>query len=329
MKLLIDKQINPVQSEVLSRISVVRPILTGILMGIKQDIANELGGYENIKLKMLPRSYRPGDGDIGVCFEWAVHDAIRRKDPAVIEKLADAAKKCKLPGGEYRSILFGVEKNGKSRIIDTAKDILTDESRILTGERAQPLKLKGYMNMLSAAFNRPETRAALPYSINGLWKADLFFGTTDNDRWLGTTLKINKAHLEGAKGLRIGIVPSSQGKADKIIKDDKKNLIICPLPYDGAFMELFYTGWRIVQQFISADAMQPKEAALPSPADRQVAKELEMRREFSVMEVVQILEAQSQRELLTRIEQDTTSFIEKEGESVLNDTIVAPVAMNI
>ncbi len=60
--------------------------------------------------------------------------------------------------------------------------------------------------MLSAAFNRPETRKALPSSISGLWKADLFFGTTDADRWLGISLKINPSQLEGARGLRIGIV---------------------------------------------------------------------------------------------------------------------------
>ena len=280
MQLIKERQINPIESEVLARISIIRPILTSLLIGIKQDVVDEMGGINNVKLKMLPRAYRPGNGDIGFCFEWAIHDAIRHQDPRVLERLETAARRCRLPGRNFESILFGLEKSGKVQIIDTANHILTADSRILTGERAQPLKLKSYLNMLSAAFNRPETRKALPSSISGLWKADLFFGTTDADRWLGTSLKINPTQLEGARGLRIGIVPAMQGKSDKVYLDDKKNIMVCPIPYDGSFMELFYTSWGIVQQFIAADAQMPREVSLPVPADRQAVKELVARRDL-------------------------------------------------
>lgn len=326
MKLLIETQQNPVGSEVLARIAIVRPILTALLTGIKKEVLDELGGLENMKLFMLPRAYRDGSGDVGFCFEWAVHDAIRRKDPMVMERLSDASKLCKMPGSSFQSILFGVEKSGKTRIIDTANQLLTDGSRILTGAQAQPPKLKAYMNMLAAAFHRPETRASLPSSINGLWKADLFFGSTDADRWLGTTLKINSKHLEGAKGLRVGIVPAVQGSSDKIYKDDGKNLIVCPIPYDGSFMELFYTGWRIVQQFIAADARVPAPVALPSPADRQVARELEMRRDFPIVDVIQALQAQSQTDLLIATEKNVDVTTEREGNQILNDLVISPVA---
>jgi hypothetical protein len=182
------------------------------------------------------------------------------------------------------------------------------------------------MNMLAAAFHRPETRASLPSSINGLWKADLFFGSTDADRWLGTTLKINARQLEGAKGLRIGIVPATQGSSDKVYNDAGKNLIVCPIPYDGSFMELFYTGWRIVQQFIAADAKVPQPVALPAPADRQVAKELEMRREFSILDVIVALEAQSQTDLLMATEKNVDVVTAREGTPILNDLVISPVA---
>lgn len=326
MKLLIETQQNPVGSEVLARIAIIRPILMALLTGIKQEVLSELGGMENMKLFMLPRAYRDGCGDVGFCFEWAVHDAIRRQDPVIMERILDASRLCKLPGTTFQSILFGVEKSGKTRIIDTANELLTDDSRILTGAQAQPPKLKAYMNRLAAAFNRPDTRAALPSSINGLWKADLFFGSTDADRWLGTTLKINAKHLEGARGLRVGIVPATQGSTDKIYKDEGKNLIICPIPYDGSFMELFYTGWRIVQQFITADAKVPQPVALPAPADRQVAKELEMRREFPIFEVIKALEAQSQTDLLTATEKNVPVVTEREGSPILNDLVISPVA---
>jgi hypothetical protein len=325
MKLLIESQANPVGSEVLARVSIVRPILTALLTGIKGDVLAECGG-PNMKLFMLARAYRDGCGDVGFCFEWAIHDAIRHNQPVVLERLTDAARKCKLPGSELRSILFGLEKSGRTRIIDTANEVLTDESRILTGAQAQPPKLKAYMKMLASAFNRPETRAALPSSINGLWKADLFFGSTDRDRWLGTTMKINLRDLEGARGLRIGIVPATQGASDKIYTDTAKNLVVCPIPYDGSFMELFYTGWRIVQQFLQADAKLPPPVALPSPADRQVAKELEMRRDFPVIEVIAALEAQSQRDLLVPLEKQVSTTTVQDVASPSTDLVLAPVA---
>lgn len=327
MKLLVQHQATPVTSEVLAKIAIVRPLLLALLTGIKAEVLEALGGIEKPPLFLLPRAYREGCGDVGFCFEWAIHDAIRRGDPEVLSRLEDASRKCRLNGNSFESILFGVEKSGKTRIIDTANELLTDESRILTGAQAQPPKLKGYMNILSAAFRRPETRASLPSSMNGLWKADLFFGATDSDRWLGTTLKINPRDLEGARGLRIGIVPSQEGRSDKVYKDDKKNLIVCPIPYDGSFMELFYTGWRIVQQFIAFDARVPAPVALPTPSDRQVARELEIRRDFPVIDVIRALEAQSQQDLITTTEREVETTTERHADSILNDVLVTPVAI--
>jgi hypothetical protein len=57
-------------------VAVVRPILEGLLYALKQDVVAEVNGYPNVKLKMLPRLYRPGDRDCGICFEYAVHDAL-------------------------------------------------------------------------------------------------------------------------------------------------------------------------------------------------------------------------------------------------------------
>lgn len=234
-----ETQQNAVAGEVAALIAVVRPILDGLLQSLKADVANEVGGLSGVKLKMLPRLYRAGDGDCGICFEYAVHDAILQKDSDVLERVEDALKLCKVPGKAYQSILFGAEKKGASQLIATAEKVLTDDSRLLTGKQSQPPKLKGYLNTLAAAFRRPTTRLSLPTSINGLWKADLFLGTTDGDRYIGTTVKINQTQLEAANGLRVGIVPASQGASDKIKKDDRKNLIICPLPYDQSFMEVF------------------------------------------------------------------------------------------
>lgn len=195
---------------------------------------------------------------------------------------------------------------------------------LLTGRRSQPPKLKGYLNQLAAAFRRPSTRLSLPTSINGLWKADLFLGTTDGDRWVGTTVKINPSHLEAANGLRVGIVPSTQGRGDRIKLDERRNLIICPLPYDGAFMEVFYNAWSIVQQFMQADAQVPKEVALPTPSHRQVVRELVSRREFPVLEVIEALAPLAQPELLTTQESSQSISPTEQGEVII-DGLISPV----
>ncbi len=321
-----EAQRNPVAGEVAALVAVVRPILEGLLYTLKADVVKEVGTYENLKLKMLPRLYSAGDGDCGICYEYAVHDAIQRRDPDVLERVVDSLKQCKVPGSSHESILFGAEKKGASQLIATAGSILTDDSRLLTGKRSQPPKLKGYLNTLAAAFRRPSTRLSLPTSINGLWKADLFLGTTDGDRYVGTTVKINPAHLEAANGLRVGIVPASHGKSDKIRKDEKKNLIVCPLPYDQSFMEVFYSGWGIVQQFVRADAQMPSDVALPIPSHRQVAKELASRREFPVLEVIQALEAIAQPELLATSKSQKMQTALGSGELLL-DGLISPVPL--
>ena len=94
MRIQQERQLNPVSDEVLALTSVVRPILTGVLYALKNDIVQQLGGYENINLSMLSRVYKEGDGDCGICFEYAVHEAMNRRDPKVVERIHDAIKLC-------------------------------------------------------------------------------------------------------------------------------------------------------------------------------------------------------------------------------------------
>ncbi|MCL9849240.1 hypothetical protein RSP673_010495 [Ralstonia solanacearum P673] len=322
----VESQLNPVADEVSALIAVVRPILQGLVHALKVEVVAQVGGVEQVPLFMLPRLYRAGDGDCGICFEYAVHDAIQRGEASVLERVTDSMRRhCRVPGNETASILFGAEKTGSVQLIATAGDVLTDDSRLLTGAQAQPPKLKQYLNLLAAAFRRPTTRVALPWSISGLWKADLFLGNTDSDRWVGTTVKINPNQLEAARGLRIGIVPAFQGRDDRVRFDAAKNLVVCPLPYDGAFMELFYHAWGIVQQFLAADAKVPREVALPTPAHRMVAQILEDRRQFPVLDVVEALGPLAQPELLRTDERDRTRDLTRDAEPIV-DTLIAPVS---
>ncbi len=328
IQLRLEEQLNPVADEVSALTAVVRPILTGLLYALKADVVAEVGGFPNVKLRMLPRLYRPGDGDCGLCFEYAVHDAMNRGEGSVLERVSDALARCNVPGSERASILFAAEKTGTLRLIETAKESLTEESRLLAGNRGQPAKLRRHIDAVAAAFRRQDIRAQLPYSISGLWKADLFLGCTDSDRWVGTSVKINPTHLEPARGLRIGIIPTLEGRGDRVRLDDGRNLVICPIPHDQAFMEVFYLGWQVVKEFIAADANLPREVALPRPPERQVARYLADRREFPVLDVIEVLEPLAQPELLETEARQAAVVDRREAESEAQ-ALEAPIARRV
>lgn len=330
MQIREESQVSAVADEVSAITAVVRPILTGVLYSLKSDVAQQLGGYDNIALFMLARSHRPGDGDAGICFEYAVHDAVRRGESSVQERVEDALRLCKIPGSDQASILFGVEKSGKQQLIDTAQELLTSDSRLMSGRVGQPPLLKRHIAAATTAFRTRGAKSRLPQSIDGLWKADLFLGNADSDKWVGTTVKINPTALVGARGLRIGLVPTSQGASDLVRKDDRKDLVICPVPYDGAFVETFYMAWEVVTAFIHADAQVPKEVALPRPAARQVARYLADRRKYPVLDVIDALEGLAQPNLL-RSETTLAGVVLAGGANAeqLVTSVVAPTPLGL
>ncbi len=233
---------------------------------------------------------------------------------------------CKVPGKNLQSLLFAVEKSGKLDLVDSVREALTEDSRLLYGTRGRPVLLKRHIDQVASAFHRPSARRALPQSISGLWKADLFLGNADAEGWVGTSVKVNVADLRAEKGLRVGIVPTRQGRRDRVVKDEQRNLIVCPLPYDGSYMELFFAGWRIVQQFVAADARLPREDALPLPHERQVARELEMRRDATLVRAVEVLEVQAQPGLIRTSEQRVQVSTERAGNAeAIADSILAPM----
>jgi hypothetical protein len=107
------------------------------------------------------------------------------------------------PSSELSSILFGVEKAGSQQLINTAADSLTYDSSLLYGTQGRPVKLKKHLSSAATAFRTRGGTSTLPQSVSGLWKADLFLGATDTDRWVGTSVKINRAHLEPVRGLSL------------------------------------------------------------------------------------------------------------------------------
>ena len=247
---------------------------------------------------MLGRLRKESDGDIGVAFEYAIHEAVQRNQAAVLERVTDALRLCNIRKGNPASILFAIEKQGAKQLIGTDLELITENSRALSGRQGQPVKLKKYLNQLAAAFRRPTTKPNLPQSINGLWKADLFLGSPEPDHWVGTSVKIKRSRLEAAPGLRIAIVPDSSSRSDTIFRDEAKNLVVCPIPHDASFMEIFYDGWRLVQSLCTSDFKMPPDAAIPSPLLREVARVYAERRDYPVGEVLDVTAPFAQPHLL-------------------------------
>jgi len=288
-----DRIADPVRS----KFAMVVPVLEATLFSLNRARVERLGGHDNVSLWDLAREYAAGDGDTGICFEWAVHDALARADslihPLASEVLGDF---CSIGGGAD-SLLFGPEKDGAIPILESVKDSLTDDARIYVGNRGQPPKLKRYIPQVIRAFRRNEERNKLPRSIRGLWKADLFIGNSASEKWVGTTVKVNPQQLEGAQGLRIGVYPKRNAR-DVPRLDDDLNLVRLPLPYDSAFMELFYKAFFLVRAFLRSDARVPAPIDLPDAEDRFVTQELEARREFPILAVASTIRDMAQPNLI-------------------------------
>lgn len=298
MEIREERQQNEVADQVSALIAVTRPVIAGVLQSIAQEVVDRVGERDQVPLHMVGRLRKEGDGDCGIAFEYAIHDAIAAEEPVVTERVADALRRCRISRGDPASILFAIEKTGAQQLLSTSADLITENSRVLSGKQGQPVKLKNYLNVLAAAFRRPSTRLNLPQSIRGLWKADLFLGSTEPDHWVGTSVKINPTQLEAAAGLRIAIVPSFAGRSDAIRFDSQRNLVICPMPHDGSFMQVFYEGWRIVQALCEVDFRMPREVDIPNPLHREVARMYVERREFGVKDVIDATRKFAQPELL-------------------------------
>ena len=288
MKLQKEIQRAEISDAARARIALALPVLKGILLALQHDRVARLGGYEKITLADLAREYREGSGDCGICFEYAVHDSLTSKDPNVYSLLSNVLNDfCNIKSGA-ESILFGAEKSGGISLIDTSSSLVDNDSRVLSGNVGQPAKLKKQWNTIRKALRDTKARDRLPTSIKGLWKADLFLGSSSEGRWVGSTLKLNKSDFQGAAGLRLGIYPETR-KGEGPTRDDTNNLILCPLPYDANFMEVFYSSFFAVKQFLLADAKLPKPVALPNTADRFLAQQFEDRRAFSVIDIIEYM----------------------------------------
>lgn len=297
-------QDSEVGEAVRARYTMVASILRAMLYATHGPMVNALGGPTKITLEQLARIYQEGSGDYGICFEYALHDSIRARQPAIYPVIEEILHKfCRIKGNT-ESILFGLEKEGRLNIVETAENSLTNEARVLVGKPGKPPFLKHRIGTLQRAFRSVVHRKRLPHSIRGLWKADLFLGSPAAEQWVGTTLKLTKESLEAAPGLRVGVYPSSTKEGPKKYPD--KNLILCPLPYRSDFMILFSASFQVAKQLMYSLGQMPKAPALIYEDDLTVAEWLSARRDFPVMEMLEALNPLMQPGLLSSRKADVS-----------------------
>jgi len=293
MQVLQSTQSAPIQDSLSAKRAMLAPIVQGTLNSLARDRMDRLGGRAAITLHDLARESLAGSGDAGICFEYAVHEAIDRRDPMIEPLVSEALENfCGIRHGA-ESLLFGPEKDGVIPILQTVTEGLTPESTVHVGTPGRPPKLLAHLPRIFEAFRNNAARRKLPVSIRGIWKADLFVGNPGPDCWVGTSVKIDGNSLEAAPGLRIAVYPK-RNLQDIPRLDDQLNLVRLPLPYDNAFMELFYQAFRLFREFIAADARLPSEILLPHAEDRYIASELVARRGTRVIEVMAWLSTEGQ-----------------------------------
>lgn len=326
MRYKLQIQRDTVNERVRARYAMVIPILRGMLNATATDILDRVGGRAKVDLEVFARLYLERPGDYGICFEYAVHEAIQRRDAGIHPLISDVLDTfCGIKHGA-ESILFGVEKNGAAKIIETAKDSLTNESRVLVGKVGKPPYLKKRLDDIAKAFHSARHRERLPQSIRGLWKADLFIGAPTSERWVATTLKIKREDLESerAPGLRLGLYPEERrGQGPKL---DESGMIMCPLPYAGDFMQLFGASFAIVKQVIASGGKLPSRAALYYDDDMTVAQWLVDRRELPVVEVLAALEPLAQPGLVQESDAVDEARVLTADRHTIDTEAAAPIA---
>lgn len=248
------------------------PIIRGFIHSLKKDRVEILkaghGGF--LTLEDLAREHRESHGDVGTCFELAVHEWICAREPYMLNFMSDVLRTCRI-FGEPQSLLFAPEKQGQQEFLASAEKLLTEDSRLYTGRAGRPVNLMDHVESAFDAFGRPRFENDLPPSIKGLWKTDFFVGTQEHDAWVAVTAKHDRSLLEPAPGLRIGIYPGPDYGAEAPIFNEELGLWMVGLPYDRWFLEIFYKAFNLFKQFLTSAARMPRRDLLPGQEEREMA----------------------------------------------------------
>jgi hypothetical protein len=291
------------------------PILASLLMSINHERADDAkNGRSGILLCQLAYFLKTDDdGALGDAFEYAVHQSIRACDREVVDPLFEVLTVNGVPDDTIDSIFFARDKQGDVVLIDPDPHLVGEKTLIIPGQNQDPLFVQDHLPTIDKALKSAKHRRELPASIAGFWKADLLIGNCKEDVWLGATVKSNRTKLEKAPGLAVGIIPSRPGTIVVPQWNPQLEMWVVEVPYDNAFMELFSCSWRLVTEFLKADAKVPKVRDLPDSEDRRNAAILAGLRRLTVLDAVGALAGQAQADLV-EVSSATVTAIVMEGQ---------------
>ena len=105
-------QAHPVADEVSALVAVTGPIIAGVLQSVSAEVANAFGTRDQVPLKMLGQLRKRGNGDCGIAFEYAIHDAVISQDASIAERVADALEMCQILRGEPATVASDIYSLG-------------------------------------------------------------------------------------------------------------------------------------------------------------------------------------------------------------------------
>ena len=109
-----ERQVNAVAEDVSALVAVTRPIIAGLLHSIAEEFLTPHGGRENMRLGDLGRVRKANDGDLGVAFEYAVHEAIVNHNPIVMERIGSALRRCRIERGNAHPSFLQWKRTARS-----------------------------------------------------------------------------------------------------------------------------------------------------------------------------------------------------------------------
>ncbi len=269
----------------LQRAAVDRTASPGALVGsILTDCASALSadvGAAGIgtpgTLERLARRFARLRVDCALSFEYAVHDALRRSDARVAERVATALREyCGLEGTVPASILLGIGKNRAATLIDTPQHLAAAGSSV-RWLVADDTPLERWIETCVECFHS-EGAYHLPSSILGYWRPKLLLGYAEQGVWVPSSFV---DHSGDDLGFRVRLMPIEQDAGDHVRRRDL-HLVVCPIPFDGVFLSLFRRAWRIVRALLAPDANKHVYDRATDPMDVRLEGLLKKRREWDL-----------------------------------------------
>ncbi len=302
--------------------ALVGSILTDCASSISADV-----GAEEIRtqytLDRIAREFGRLRVDCGLSFEYAVHDALRRSEGGVAERVSGALREyCGLTGTVPASILFGVGKNRGAGLVDTPKHLIAAGSTVkqLVGGAGKFAPMASWIERCADCFHS-EGEFHLPTSIRAYWRPRLLLGYADQGVWVPSSFI---QHSSVDLGLHVLLTPLNQDAGGQVRREDFQ-VVVCPIPVDGGFLSVFRRAWRCVRTLLAPDRNKHLAKPVIDPVDAELEGLLGSRRDRSLDELLVSLTSVGATSCFG-LETRHVDYVNLGMQPIALGTILAPVA---